>query len=243
MSNRRILVTGAAGEIGGQLVDELLNDGWIVCGLDRKIPDDVERDGYSFRQCDLGDAAQTEASIQGFHNDSGAFDAVINCAGTIANSPLVSFVEGQLVHHSFDLWDQLLSSCLSSAFYVTACTVPKMVSSAKKGVIVNISSICARGNPGQAAYSAAKAGLNGLTAALAKELGPMGIRVVALAPGYFDVASTRDNVPAAKLKEIERSIPLKRLGSMPALVNAVRFILDNDYVNGTVVELDGGLVL
>lgn len=243
MSNRRILVTGAAGEIGRQLVDELLNDGWIVCGLDRKIPVDVERDGYSFRQCDLGDAAQTEASIQGFHNDSGAFDAVINCAGTIANSPLVSFVEGQLVHHSFDLWDQLLSSCLSSAFYVTACTVPKMVSSAKKGVIVNISSICARGNPGQAAYSAAKAGLNGLTAALAKELGPMGIRVAALAPGYFDVASTRNNVPAAKLKEIERSIPLKRLGSMPALVNAVRFILNNDYVNGTVIELDGGLVL
>ena len=81
-----------------------------------------------------------------------------------------------------------------------------------------------------------------MTAALAKELGPMGIRVVALAPGYFDTASTRDHVPPAKLKDIKGAIPLKRLGRIEEIAATVRFILANEYVNGTVLEVDGGLV-
>jgi len=243
MPDSLVLVTGVAGEIGAYLVDELIKEGRTVCGLDLRSPANVERPGLSFQQCDLSDAADAEKKIEVFHERFGAFDAVINCAGLIANAPLISFVEGCLTHHDFALWDRVLSSCLSSAFYVTACTVPKMVSSGKKGVIINISSICGRGNPGQAAYSAAKAGLNGLTAALAKELGPMGVRVVALAPGYFDTASTRANVATAKLKETTASVPLKRLGTIDEVASAVRFILANQYVNATVIELDGGLVL
>jgi 3-oxoacyl-[acyl-carrier protein] reductase len=243
MTDRSILVTGVAGEIGGYLADELLNDGWMVCGLDRRFPADVDRAGFAFQECDLSDGADADEKIKIFHERFGAFDAVVNCAGLIANSPLLSFVEGRLIHHDFGLWDRVLSSCLSSAFHVTACTVPKMVGSSKKGVIINISSICSRGNAGQAAYSAAKGGLNSLTMALAKELGPMGIRVVALAPGYIDTASTREHVPAARLNEITRSVSLKRLGKIEEIASAVRFILTNQYVNGTVIELDGGLVL
>src|SRR4029077_4996239 len=149
-----------------------------------------DRPQFSFQECDLSDSADVEGKIEIFHKQHGAFDAVINCAALIANSPLVSFVEGRLTHHDFELWDRIVSSSLSSAFYVTACIVPKMVSSGKQGVVINISSICSRGNAGQAAYSAAKGGLNSLTTALAKELGPMGIRVVALAPGYVDTTST-----------------------------------------------------
>jgi 3-oxoacyl-[acyl-carrier protein] reductase len=243
MPDRSILVTGVAGRIGGYLVDELLKDGWIVCGLDRIVPADVDRQGFSFQECELSDAADAERKIEIFHERIGAFDAVINCAGLIANSPMLSFIEGRLIHHDFGLWNTVLSSCLSSAFYVTACTAPKMVGSSKKGVIINITSICSRGNAGQAAYSAAKGGLNSLTMALAKELGPMGIRAVALAPGYFDTDSTRRHVPGSRLEEITRSVPLKRLGRIEEVASAVRFILTNQYVNGTVIELDGGLVL
>ena len=222
---------------------ELLKDDWIVCGLDRRSPADLDRTNFSFQECELADGADVEKKIENFHQRYGAFDAVINCAGYIANSPLASFVDGRLTHHDFELWDRVLSSCLSSAFHVTACTVPKMITSSKKGVIINISSICGRGNPGQAAYSAAKGGLNSLTLALAKELGPVGIRVVALAPGYFETTSTRDNVTAVRLKEITHAVPLKRLGKIEEVFSAVKFILGNNYLNGTVIDLDGGLTL
>jgi len=243
MPDRSVLITGAAGEIGGILVDDFLKDGWLVCGLDRRCPPDLDRPGFSFQECDLGNGADVEAKIASFHERFGAFDAVINCAGLIANSPLISFVEGRLVHHDFGLWDRVLSSCLSAAFHVTACTALKMAETGKRGVVVNISSICSRGNAGQAAYSAAKAGINGLTTALARELGTLGIRVVGLAPGYIDTASTREHVAAAKLREIKASVPLKRLGKTAEVVSAVKFILANEYINGTILALDGGQVL
>ncbi len=243
MPERTILITGAAGEIGGYLVNRFLKDDWIACGLDSKTPADLNRIGFFFQECDLADGADTEEKIGLFHERHGAFDVVINCAGLIANSPLVSFVDGRLTHHDFELWDRVVSSCLTSAFHVTACTVPEMVTSGKQGVIVNMSSICSRGNKGQAAYSAAKGGLNSLTLALAKELGSLGIRVVALAPGYFDTASTNSNVPTDRLEEITHSVPLKRLGKVEEIFTAVNFILNNAYVNGTVIELDGGLTL
>jgi 3-oxoacyl-[acyl-carrier protein] reductase len=243
MADRTVLITGIAGEIGGHLAAELMKDGWTVCGLDRRTPPNAARDGLSFLQCDLSDAADTEAKIEIFHAERGAFDAVINCAGLIANAPLVSFVDGRLVHHDTGLWDRVLASCLSSAFYVTACAVQKMVASAKKGVIINVSSVCSRGNAGQVAYSAAKAGMNAMTAALAKELGPLGIRVAALSPGYLDTASTRDHLTAPKLNEIRNAVPLRRLGRLDEAASAIRFVLSNEYVNGKVIELDGGLVL
>src|SRR5258706_6014778 len=136
MPERSVLVTGAAGEIGGYLVGQFLTDGWTVCGLDRKAAPKDDLANFSFQECDLSNSGETENKIEIFHERFGAFDAVINCAGLIANSPLISFVEGRLVHHDFELWDRVLSSCLSSAFYVSACTVPKMVSSASKGVII-----------------------------------------------------------------------------------------------------------
>lgn len=240
MAERTVLITGVTGEIGRYLASELIGDGWTVCGIDQRRPVETS---FPFVECDLSDAGSAEEKIESFHEQFGAFDAVINCAGLIASAPLVSFVDGRLVHHDAGLWDRVISSCLSSAFYVTACTVAKMVGSGRKGVIINISSICSQGNAGQVAYSAAKAGMNAMTAALAKELGPFGIRVVALAPGYFDTASTAQNVPATKLKEIRNAVPLRRLGRLDELASAVRFILANGYVNGKTMELDGGLVL
>jgi 3-oxoacyl-[acyl-carrier protein] reductase len=82
-----------------------------------------------------------------------------------------------------------------------------------------------------------------LTLALAKELGPLGVRVVALAPGYFDTSSTAQHTPEAKLARLTAAVPLRRLGHVSEIADAIEFIIGNDYVNGTVLELDGGLVL
>jgi len=236
-----VLVTGVAGDLGGHLASDLAESGWTVYGLDLRAPGSTG--GMTFRECDLTDPQATEQAIDAFHEEVGAFDAVVNCACLIANAPVIAFEGGRLVHHDFELWQRVVASCLSSAFYVSACAAARMARAGKHGAIVNVSSVCAQGNPGQAAYSAAKAGLNGLTVALAKELGPLGIRAVAVAPGYVDTESTARNVPDARLKEIADAEPLRRLGTVAEVVSAVRFALENDYVNGTVLELDGGLVV
>jgi 3-oxoacyl-[acyl-carrier protein] reductase len=118
-----------------------------------------------------------------------------------------------------------------------------MIAAKKRGVLINISSICASGNPGQAAYSAAKAGLNGLSMALAKELGPFGIRVVSLAPGFIDTPSTQNAISAELLGRVRKNTPLKRLGTPEEIVSAVRFILENEYFTGRTLQIDGGLTI
>jgi 3-oxoacyl-[acyl-carrier protein] reductase len=112
-----------------------------------------------------------------------------------------------------------------------------------KGVVINLSSISANGNAGQSAYSAAKAGVNALTRTWAKELGGVGIRFVSIAPGFLDTPSTQTALSEAILTKLKQQIPLRRLGEVEHIYQAVRFIVENDYLNGTVLEVDGGLVI
>jgi 3-oxoacyl-[acyl-carrier protein] reductase len=240
---KTVLITGTSGEIGSYLAAQFLRAGWSVFGLDKNERVVDASSGLRFSKCDLACPEEAGPLIDALATEHGGLDAVVNCAGIIANSPLVSLTQSGWTVHDFALWDEVISSVLKTAFVTTAFAVRHMLQARRKGVIVNISSVCARGNPGQAAYSAAKAGLNGLTMALAKELAPMGIRVVGLAPGYFDTASTRGNVPQPKLARIAGAVPSKRLGSLEEIYDAVDFIIRNQYVNGTILELDGGLVL
>jgi 3-oxoacyl-[acyl-carrier protein] reductase len=240
---RVALITGTSGEIGRHLARHLLDGGWTVLGIDKDPPSAEAPGGLVFRQCDLSEPAAATAAVDDLLTKHGAADALINCAGLIANAPLVRLGSAGWEVHDFALWRDIVASGLTTAFHATALTVKHMLEARRTGVIVNMSSVCAAGNPGQVAYSAAKAGLNGLTLALAKELGPVGIRVVGLAPGYFDTRSTRTNVPAAKLTKLTSAVPLRRLGLVEEIATTIDFIIANEYVNGTVIELDGGLVL
>jgi 3-oxoacyl-[acyl-carrier protein] reductase len=241
--SRVVLVTGASGEIGRHLAAHFLHGGWVVLGVDRQPLPDGGPAGLVFKQCDLTEPSAATTVIEELLAAHGPVDALVNCAGRIANSPLVRLGPAGWEVHDFELWRDVVASGLTSAFHATALTVRHMLQAKRRGVVVNLSSICAAGNPGQVAYSAAKAGLNGFTLALAKELGPLGIRVVGLAPGYFDTRSTRDNVPAARLAKLTGAVPLRRLGTVDEIAAAVDFIIAADYVNGTVIELDGGLVV
>ena len=126
---------------------------------------------------------------------------------------------------------------------MTVNVADKMVRSRSKGVIINISSISSYGNAGQSAYSAAKAALNALTVTWSKELGMFGIRCVAIAPGFIDTTSTRAALTEAKIKTYSNATPLGRLGKTDELLHAVVFIIENDFYNGTILNLDGGLKL
>jgi 3-oxoacyl-[acyl-carrier protein] reductase len=140
-------------------------------------------------------------------------------------------------------WRQVLGANLDSVFFMTVCVVAQMIAERRKGVIVNISSVAAAGNAGQTAYSAAKAGVNAMTATWAKELGPLGVRVVAVAPGFMDTPSTRAALSDSLLKEVERRAPLRRLGRPEEVAQAVVSAIENDFFHGKVLELDGGLIV
>lgn len=240
---RAVLITGTAGEIGRHLARHYLAGGWTVLGIDKCPPPDGGPPGLVFRQCDLSEAVAAAAAVDDLVAQHGVVDALINCAGRIANSPLVRLGPTGWEVHDPVLWSDVIASGLTTAFHATALTVRHMLAARRKGVVVNVSSVCAAGNPGQVAYSAAKAGLNGFTLALGKELGPLGIRVVGVAPGYLDTRSTRDNVPVGKLTRLIGVVPLRRLGLVEELAATIDFIIATEYVNGTVIELDGGLVV
>jgi 3-oxoacyl-[acyl-carrier protein] reductase len=118
-----------------------------------------------------------------------------------------------------------------------------MTSSRTKGLILNISSIAAHGNVGQSAYSAAKAGIEALTKTWSKELGMFRIRCACIAPGFFNTSSTQENVNEHMLDKWKKSIPLGKLGELNDLLSATKFIIENDYFNGKILSLDGGLTI
>ena len=241
-----VLVTGVCGDIGSYLAGYFLSKGFRVLGLDiaREAPINCQgHERLRFIACDLTDPVATSAAIEDFIREYGAIRIVVNNVGLIFNSPVLNFVDGQMVGHSFSDWDRVLSVSLSAAFFVTTTCVKHMAQSGGGGVVINISSISANGNSGQSAYSAAKGGLNSMTFAQAKELGPLGIRVAAIAPGFMDTPSTRRAMSEDGLKKIKRNVPLRRLGTLEELAHALQFIVDNRYYTGAILELDGGLTI
>jgi 3-oxoacyl-[acyl-carrier protein] reductase len=242
-ATRSMVIAGSSGDIGSYLVRHFLAEEWTVIGLDQRDPAPDAPAELVFRRCDLADAGMVAGVIDELAGAHGPCDVLVNCAGLIANSPLVRLEDGRWTVHDASLWDRVIAACLTSAFNTTGVVVKHMLAARKKGLIVNISSISAKGSVGQVAYSAAKAGLDGLTRTLARELGPLGIRVVGVAPGYVDTGSTRNNVPAPRLAKVVSAVPIRRLGQVSEIAAAVAFVIANEYVNGTILEVDGGLVL
>jgi 3-oxoacyl-[acyl-carrier protein] reductase len=241
-----MIITGVCGDVGNQLAAHFLKMGYRVLGLDivpEALPVLVSYEKFTFVSCDLTKPADVDLAVERFVSQHGPIRIVINNAGVILNAPVVALVDGKMMGHNSADWEKVLSSSLSSAFYVTTACVKYMISDRSGGVVINISSISANGNPGQSAYSAAKGGLNSMTFAQAKELGPMGIRFVAIAPGFLDTGSTRRAMTEPALKKINQSIPLRRLGKVEELIHAIQFVMDNPYYTGTLLELDGGLTL
>jgi 3-oxoacyl-[acyl-carrier protein] reductase len=118
----------------------------------------------------------------------GRIDILVNVAGWICSSPLYNMLDRAAGRHDFGLWEKSLRLNLTTAFVMGSCVAEKMIRHRTRGVIINISSVAARGNAGQSAYAAAKAGSNALALSWAKELGALGIRSLAIAPGFIDTS-------------------------------------------------------
>lgn len=247
LRGKKVIVTGGASGLGRCLVEKMLAKEALVTvfeinaqGLDKLRK---QCGGVNGIQCDVSNYSQVLAATNEFHKKFGSADVLVNNAGILHSEPLIKITASGAEKHDVGTWERVLASDLSSVFYMTVCVVEKMISARTKGVIVNISSVSASGNAGQSAYSAAKAGVNALTATWAKELSSMGIRVVAVAPGFTETESTKQALSETVLQETIKRIPLRRLGKPEEIADGVLSVIENDFFNGKVFELDGGLIV
>lgn len=246
LGDKVAIVTGGAGGIGRGIVRALRDRRCRVAVLDRDpaslaaLPED---EGVVCLPCDATDPTQVARAVDQVHSQCGRIDVLVNNAGRIHSAPLFNMLAPGERKHSLEAWREVVDANLTSAFVMTAHVVEKMVAARTKGVIVNISSVAARGNAGQSAYAAAKAGVNALTVTWARELGVMGIRCVAIAPGFVDTDSTRSAMSENTLNEWVRRTPLRRLGRVEEIAQCVVAALENDFITGTVIEVDGALML
>ena len=239
---KQIIVTGGVKGLGRAMVEMLVAREAKVTVFDIHTTgfEELEKIGVRCIACDVTNYDEINAALEIF---GGAPDVLINNAGILYSAPLIKLGEDGLRVHAQEAWDRVLKTNLSSVFYVTAHVVAKMIATRTKGVVVNIGSVSAAGNPGASAYSAAKAGVHALTRAWAKELGPMGIRVIAIAPGFMDTDSAHAATSENALRETIKRVPLRRLGKVEEVAAAVVAAIENDFFNGKVFELDGGLIV
>lgn len=248
VAGARVLVTGGGSGIGRFLVERLATDLAELAVLELDPARCAElRELYGERVkawvCDVTDPLAVNAALQAIFDTGFEPDVLINNAGIIHSEPLVNMLSRVDRVHSTESWRRVISSDLDSVFFVSGRVVDRMLAKRRKGVVISISSISANGNSGQTAYSAAKAGVNALMRTWAKELGGMGLRFAAIAPGFLDTPSTRAALSEAAITRLQQQIPLRRLGDLESIYLAVRHVVENDYLTGTVLEIDGGLVI
>lgn len=246
-SEAQILVTGGGRGIGRHLVERAVVEARRVAVFEKDealIADlTAAQPAAKCYRCDVTDPNAVANAVAAMESDGFALDVLVNNAGFVHSAPLINLLEKNNRVHSAEDWQRVLAANLSAVFYVTGPVVDHMLKSRTKGVVISMSSVSARGNAGQSAYSAAKAGVNALTRTWAKELSGFGIRFVSVAPGFMDTLSTREALSEANLARLKGQIPLRKLGEVEHIYQTVRFIAENDYVNGTVIEIDGGLVI
>jgi 3-oxoacyl-[acyl-carrier protein] reductase len=243
IAGKAVVVAGGAGHLGRAVADALLARGARVAVIDRD-PAGAARFADSAVSYHAADAAledETAAALDAAAARLGGFDALVNCAGLIHSEPVINLLRPERRRHGLDSWNTVLRANLTTAFVLGSLAAERMALARIKGVIVNLSSVAAAGNAGQSAYSAAKAGLEALTVAWSKELGLLGIRVVAIAPGFVDTPSTHDTLGVGLVKDWVRKTPLRRLGSTESVSGAVFFALENDFVTGCTIRVDGGV--
>ena len=191
--------------------------------------------------CDIASEDQIDETFPQIAAAQGRLDVLVNNAGITSDSSLIKVENGVVKKRmSLEHWQRVIDINLTGTFLCGRAAATEMVKTGQGGCIINISSISRHGNVGQTNYSATKAGVAAMSVTWAKELANHGIRCAAIAPGFIEtemVLSMKSKV----LEKIAASIPIQRLGNPDEIAQAVEFIIENDYINGRVMEIDGGL--
>jgi 3-oxoacyl-[acyl-carrier protein] reductase len=246
VSGARVLVTGGARGLGRRFVLDLAAAGARVgtCDMDAAGLDEVREQAAAqglevwTTTANVAVEAEVERLFADFAAAFGGIDAVVNNAGITRDGLLVKVKDGSVQRMSLEAWQQVIDVNLTGVFLCAREAATHMVRQGTGGVIVSLSSISRSGNVGQINYTASKAGVAAMTVTLAKELARYGIRAAAIAPGYVSTEMT-EAIREDIRERIVGQIPLGRMASMEEISHALRFVLENDFVSGRVIEVDG----
>ena len=247
LNESNILITGGASGLGKTMAIQLAATAANVIVVDRNEEAlellTSECPGITCYTADLTDYDAVQTLVATIFQRFGKLNVLVNNAGIIHSEPLINILSRPDTKHNLDNWRKTIDINLNAVFYVTVNVAEQMVKTRSKGVIINISSISSYGNMGQSAYAATKAAINALTVTWSKELGMFGIRCAAIAPGFIDTPSTRAALTEAKITAYKNATPIRRMGTTDELLHAVVFIIENDFYNGDILDLNGGLTI
>ncbi len=249
IKGKTIVITGAARGLGAAMARRLAGAGAHLALCDLK-QDSLEKTAAACRDAggevhcygaNVANEDDVVAFMDSVASDCGALDVLINNAGITRDGLMVKFKDGELLGKmSLADWQAVLDVNLTGAFLCAREAAVHMARFGTGGVIINISSLSRVGNFGQSNYSATKAGVAALTVLWARELARHGIRTAAIAPGMMNTEMVAGMKPEAR-DRLAAMVPAKRLGEPDEVAQTAQFILENDYISGRVIDLDGGL--
>lgn len=243
-ANQVVLVTGASRGIGRKVAEEFASRGAYVVMTSRS-QEHIEAAARKIRDkggealaaaMDVGQPDQVRSALSGIREKVEKVDILVNNAGVARDNLILRMKDEE--------WAQVLRTNLDGLFYVTRQVVAGMVRQ-RYGRVINITSVVAQtGNPGQVNYASSKAGIIGFTKALAREVASRNITVNAIAPGFIETDMTAEMGPKMK-EELQKSIPLKRLGCVEDVAHGALFLASKEagYVTGHVLNINGGMYM
>lgn len=237
------IITGGAKGIGRAIVEELASMGInIVANYNtseegaQNLKKELENKGYKIEiyKADVSKKEEVKKLVEYTKNTFGDIDILINNAGICQFKLFTDITEEE--------WNKIIQANLTSAFYVTQEVVKDMIKN-KKGCIINISSVDAiTGASCEVHYSVAKAGMDGLTKSLAKELAPSNIRVNSVAPGAIQTDMNK-NLSKEEIEEVNKEIPMGRFGKPEEIAKCVKWLVEDTYTTGQIISPNGGWVI
>ncbi len=244
--NKTIILTGCLGGLGNSIASNLKNKSpkYRIIGIDIKEDPTTELlnvlDEYIYSDLSKGNLIYRTIN-EVLKNKTGKMH-LVNNAGVMTNDTILQKDWGnECFERILSRWNKTIEINLTACYLLSICFSNALYARRAEGSIIHISSISANGNPGQSSYSASKGGLRSLSKTLSKELGPIGIRSNCILPGFINTEATSNALQENLLKKRIRQTPLHRLGQPNEVASIVRELIENEFLNGCEVNIDGGL--